>query len=188
MPNSPGYVHTAEVVPLKIKKDGRAGRRIKKVYTKTCPNCNKIFVGIAKQRFCSEPCKGEYKYTSGSVTTDSQYSRISGNWRKYFQRLCCRSNKRADISAEECLELLEKQKGKCALSGVELTCKLEKGVKFKTNASLDRIEAGGPYIKENVQLVCSALNSWRGDTDLSEFVWWCRKVTQFQEKEGTHHA
>ena len=173
----------ATIVPLMIKKDGRKGRRIKKVYNKSCPNCSDSFLGILKQRFCCESCKGEYKYKSKTTTTESQYKHISGNWERYFNRLLNRKY-RADLSIEDCLSLLEKQNYKCALSGVELTCILEVGVKYKTNASIDRIEAGGPYIKENIQLVCSVLNSWRADTNLSEYIWWCKKVTECQEKEG----
>lgn len=155
------------------------------VKTKRCAVCGTEFTprsGVHK--FCSEPCKGKWKYLTGEVSTESQYKNISGNWDRYFARLCCRSNKRENLSKEDCKEILERQGGKCALSGVDLTCQLEKGKKFKTNASLDRINAGGPYTKDNVQLVCSALNSWRSDTDLNEFIWWCSRVTQHQEKEG----
>lgn len=155
------------------------------VKTKECAVCGAEFIpksGIHK--FCSDKCKGKWKYITGEITTESQYKNISGNWDRYFARLCCRPHKREALSKEDCKEILERQKGKCALSGVELTCQLEKGKKFKTNASLDRINAGGPYTKDNVQLVCSALNSWRSDTDLNEFIWWCSQVTQHQEKEG----
>lgn len=34
MPSSPNYKRDYEVVPTKVRKDGRAGRRIKKVYAK----------------------------------------------------------------------------------------------------------------------------------------------------------
>ena len=67
-------------------------------------------------------------------------------------------------------------RSKCALTGVELTCKLEKGVKCKTNASIDRIDPKGPYIKSNVHLVCAAVNKFRIDLPLDEFIDWCRKV------------
>lgn len=147
---------------------------------KECAVCETPFIpksGVHK--FCSETCKGRWKYIVGVETTESQYARISGNWRRYFVRLCNRSTGRSGLSAEDCLELLEQQEGLCALSGIELTCKLEKGVVCKTNASLDRIEAGGPYIKSNVQLVCAVLNKFRIDTPLDEFKWWCRKVTEY---------
>ena len=154
-----------------------------------CKVCGTLFTRHGgSHKYCSAVCKGKWKYISGEMTTESQYKLISGNWRRYFSRLCCRCQKREAISVEDCLCLLEEQEGRCALSGVMLTCKLEKGKKFKTNASLDRKEAGGPYIKENVQLVCTALNSWRADTDLLEFIWWCGKVTAWQEGEGTVRA
>lgn len=149
---------------------------------KECVVCETIFQprsGIHK--FCSEECKGKWQYISGRVTTETQYKSISGNWKRYFQRLCCRSHKRAHLSWEDCLEILEEQDYKCALSGIELTCKLEKGKKFLTNASIDRIEAGGPYIKENIQLVCSVLNGFRKDTALEEFIWWCKKVSEYND-------
>lgn len=145
-----------------------------------CGNEFKPHSGVHK--FCSEECKGKWKYVSGKVTTESQYLKISGNWNRYFARLCCRSHKRIDLTVDDLITTLENQNYKCALSGIELTCTLEKGKKFKTNASIDRIEAGGPYIKSNVQLVCSALNSWRADTDLGEFIWWCKQVANYQDK------
>lgn len=184
MPSSPGYKRNYKLQPVTIKKDGRAGRRIKKVYNKICKNCGNSFTGIKKQVYCSESCKGEYPYKTGKISTIHQYEYISGNWERYFGRLCNKKGREL-ISAKDCLDLLEKQNGKCALSGVNLTCQLEVGKKFFTNASLDRIEVGGGYTKDNVQLVCSALNSWRGDVPLEEYVWWCKQVTICQEKEGS---
>ena len=130
-------------------------------------------------KFCSDPCRGKWKYIVGTKTTESQYEKISGNWDKYFNRLSCRSQGRSGLSTEDLKDILEQQEGVCALSGIGLTCKLEKGVKCQTNASIDRIEAGGPYIKENVQLVCSVLNGFRSNTPLGEYIWWCTKVATY---------
>lgn len=77
------------------------------------------------------------------------------------------------------MELLEKQHGKCALSGVELTCILSKGFVCKTNASIDRIDPKGPYVVGNVQLVCVALNKLRIDMSIDEFINWCKKVADY---------
>jgi hypothetical protein len=74
------------------------------------------------------------------------------------------------------IKLLAAQDGKCALSGVELTCILQKGVITKTNASIDRIDPKGVYTQDNVQLVCAILNKFRIDTPIDEFVDWCKKV------------
>lgn len=150
---------------------------------KTCPVCGTAFKpksGINK--FCTETCKGKWKYLAGQVTTESQYKNISGNWTRYFSRLVAKSFRRGNLTREDLLELLEKQGGKCALSGRTLTCILEKGQKCKTNASIDRLRAGQPYTKDNIQLVCRALNSWRGDVELEEFINWCRAVSEHNGK------
>ena len=153
---------------------------------KTCLVCQTEFTprsGVHK--YCSESCKGKSKYLLGHETTEKQYAKISGNWDRYFSRLRGKSY-RNELSIEFLKTLLEKQNGLCALSGIPLTCILEKGKRFKTNASIDRIKAGDSYSPTNVQLVCSAVNSWRSDTDLDEFIWFCSQITHFQEKKGGH--
>lgn len=129
--------------------------------------------------YCTEPCKRRRAQAIGSETTERQYALINGNWRKYFNQLCARSLKREKLTAEMLLTKLNEQGGKCALSGVELTCTLQKGVRSKTNASIDRIDPKGEYVLENVQLVCSAINKFRIDTPVNEFIDWCRKVANY---------
>lgn len=91
--------------------------------------------------------------------------------------------RRENISRQDLLDLLDKQGGLCALSGRKLTCTLEKNVKCKTNASLDRLRPGEPYTKDNIQLVCRALNSFRGDTEVDDFIDWCRDVANYNDKK-----
>lgn len=150
---------------------------------KQCAVCSTSFQpksGVHK--FCSPQCKGKWQYITGRNSTESQYKEISGNWTRYFSRLVSQKH-REGLTVAILLDVLEEQNGICALSGEELTCQLEKGTICKTNASIDRIVAGGPYTKDNIQLVCRALNSWRGDTDLIEFIEWCNKVSKFHNEE-----
>ena len=162
--------------------DGRKGRKIPKRYKHICNSCEKEFLGLTHQRFCSESCKGKFKYLSGKVTTRSQYATISGNWFKYFQRIInSKPERREYLTPEILLSVLENQNYKCALTGIELTCQLEAGFICKTNATIDRIEAGGLYIPENIQLVCKAVNSFRNNLSVEEFIWWCRKVVENAE-------
>lgn len=77
--------------------------------------------------------------------------------------------------------VLGNQGYRCALSGVPMTCILKRGTKCKTNASIDRIDAGADYSLDNIQLVCSALNSWRSDTELPEFIWFCKRVAEYNK-------
>lgn len=149
---------------------------------KNCAVCEEEFKPKSGfHKFCSEKCKGKWQYISGRVTTESQYKYISGNWCRYFNRILYKPA-RKDLSIKDLLQILKEQDGKCALTGVQLTCKLEKGTKFKTNASIDRIDAGGPYIKENIQLVCRAVNQFRMDLDIKEFIWWCTKVASYAKE------
>lgn len=141
--------------------------------TRSCPTCAFTFIAANNNhRYCSRQCRP----ITASGLTERQYERVSGNWVRYFNRLCTRSFKREGLTTEMMLELLTTQKGKCALSGVELTCVLQKGVISKTNASIDRIDPKGKYSLDNVQLVCAVLNKFRIDTPLDEFIVWCRKV------------
>ena len=150
---------------------------------KSCKNCSLQFTPVSvKQVFCSKTCKGKFKYTSGSVTTTSQYEKISGNWTRYLNRLLITDGRRRDnLTVEILLKVLDKQDYKCALTNLKLTCLLEVGKDFKTNASVDRIEAGGPYIEDNIQIVCKAVNKFRGNLSVEEFIWWCKKVVENAE-------
>lgn len=156
-----------------------AGWNHQGVFTeKECLVCKNLFKPRGGfHKFCSPQCKGKWKYITQEVTTDTQYKCISGNWDRYLSRLLYFDGRKRDELTRDILkEILIKQDFKCALSGVELTCQLEKGKRFWTNASVDRIEAGGPYIKENIQLVCRGLNSWRSSIPIEEFIWWCEQV------------
>ena len=151
---------------------------------KPCIVCGKEFKpNSSPHKFCSESCKGRWKYITGTETTETQYNKISGNWAKYFNRLTCGKGRELQITKEELLEMRIKQNGLCALSGVEMTCKLEKGIKCWTNASIDRILPGGYYTPDNIQLVCAAVNVFRNQIPLAEYIEWCRRVAEHNGKK-----
>lgn len=145
---------------------------------KTCPVCQRIFnAKTTKQKFCNPSCKGRWKYVTDSVTTESQYENISGNWSRYLSRLLYSSRRKRDgLKRDDLLALLHKQGGKCAISGLPLTCLLTNGTKYWSNASVDRVNAGQSYTTDNIQLVCRAVNSWRSDIPLDKFIEICRAV------------
>lgn len=150
---------------------------------KPCKTCGEIFKpNSGAQLYCSVECGfGSSRYHH---QTPKQYKLITNNWSRYLSRLLYSAGRRKDsLTRDDLLDLLEKQNYKCALSGVELTCLLEKGKRFWTNASVDRIKAGGPYTKDNVQLVCRGLNSWRSSIPVEEFIWWCEQVVNHSKKD-----
>lgn len=112
---------------------------------------------------------------------NKKYLRMSGDWVLYFNHLL--SKKDTDVTGRDLVDLLKKQKGKCALTGATLTCEKVKGKYVKTNASIDRIIAGEGYNIENIQLVCRAVNSFRHDLTISQFINWCKKVANYASKE-----
>ena len=139
-------------------------------YDVNCVVCNKEFKTFHPKYLC---CSAECGKTN---KMNKKYLRMSGDWVLYFNHLL--SKKDTDVTGIDLVKLLKKQEGKCALSGETLTCEKVKGKYVKTNASIDRIIAGGGYNIENIQLVCRAVNSFRHDLTISEFINWCKKVAK----------
>jgi len=150
---------------------------------KICLVCGNSFVARSGvHKFCTEECKGKWKYMSGIYDTKAQYKTISGNWSRYFDRLLGKG-RRGVLSRQDLLDKLEEQEGLCALSGIPLTNTLTQGTRYPNNASIDRIEAGGTYAPHNIQLVCSALNGFRRDCTVTEFINYCEAVTKHQQSK-----
>ncbi len=164
--------------------NGTSFHLVTEVSSKSCVVCENEFTpksGVNK--FCSESCKGRWKYITGEASTENQYKKINNNWRRYLHRLLYSNGRKRDgLTVNTLLEILERQDYKCALSGVDLTCQLTKGKRHDTNVSVDRITPGGPYTVDNIQLVCRALNSWRADLSIPDFISWCKKVVDHQTK------
>lgn len=98
------------------------------------------------------------------------------SWNNYYKSLLTHSKSdRKKLSVKILLKLHDKQDGKCALSGVELTKITGKG-QVTTNASIDRLKPGGSYSINNIRLVCSFVNSFRGNLSDPELVWWCDEI------------
>ena len=130
------------------KFNGKPFHDMAKVHNKKCVVCNSTFVpksGIHK--FCSSECKGKWQYITGQKSTENQYTAISGNWKRYLSRLLYAGGRKRDgLNVQQLLSLLEKQEYRCAISGLDLTCELSKGIRFTRNVSIDRIEAGAAIV------------------------------------------
>lgn len=80
-----------------------------------------------------------------------------------------------DLSSEFIIELFYKQKGKCAISGLDLHTRLRSG-KNTQNASVDRINPLKGYTKDNVQLVCSQVNMMKSNMSSEELYMFCEAI------------
>lgn len=85
-----------------------------------------------------------------------------------------------DFDVNYLKELWEKQNGKCALSGIDMTYKIFQG-RINTNVSIDRIDSTKGYIKNNIQLVCMVINQMKNDLSVSELIHFCKNIIKTYE-------
>jgi hypothetical protein len=81
------------------------------------------------------------------------------------------------IALDELVALWERQSGRCALSGWQLTTKLGSGT-IPTNCSIDRIDPSKGYEPSNVQLVCRAVNIAKSDLTPDMFLLLCSAIAE----------
>jgi len=157
-------------------------RRMSERYCAACGT--KFQPKLSKSITCSKSCYGRWRTLSGSNDAQANYERISGDWEKYFSRLLTIKDRADTLTANDLIATLERQGGRCVLTGKELTCKLKRGKRYWTNASLDRIDGSRGYEPDNVQLVCIAVNLSRGGLTVDEYVKWCKLVAKYNEEKA----
>lgn len=86
-----------------------------------------------------------------------------------------------ELDKEFLIELFNKQKGLCALSGIKMTNYLGKG-RIKTNMSLDRIDNSKGYTKDNVQFVCDHINVMKNNLTTEDLLMFCKAIVNYNEK------
>lgn len=120
---------------------------------------------------------------------------IRNVWDKIWHRLVYISNRRKkDISVtqEDIMNLFVTQKGKCALTGVELSVAESISLHDRgfTTASLDRKDSKKGYEIDNIQWVHKDINILKLDNSDEEFIRLCTLVAEHNKKipilpEGT---
>ena len=108
--------------------------------------------------------------------------RENNDWYAYFRHILSKK-KDSELTVDQLIFKVAEQDYKCALSGVELTCIHKRGTTILTNASIDRINAGKEYNYDNIQIVCRAVNSFRGNMEIQEFINWCNRVSDYALQE-----
>ena len=147
-----------------------------KTYKFKCVVCGKQGRAYThNRRFCSNKCKN-------SVKTEKRYIRENNDWYAYFRHILSKKNN-STLTAEQLIGKIAEQNYKCALTGLEMTCIRKRGEIILTNASIDRISAGKEYNYDNIQIVCRAVNSFRGNMEIQEFINWCNRVSDYALQE-----
>ena len=81
-----------------------------------------------------------------------------------------------DLSVEDLLELWDRQKGCCAISGIPLVLDDQTFGKQAFRPSVDRIQPKRGYVRGNVRLVATIVNFGLNKWTLEEFVRMCKAV------------
>lgn len=79
------------------------------------------------------------------------------------------------ITKDDIINKYNEQKGKCALTGIDMTFEMYNN-RTHTNISIDRIDSNKGYIIDNIQLVCMAVNQFKNDIPMDEFIFICKRV------------
>lgn len=80
-----------------------------------------------------------------------------------------------DLTLDYLLELWKTQNGLCAVSKIPMTYNWSSGRIF-TNVSIDQINPHLGYTKENIQLVCMAVNQMKSDMSIEELYMFCEAI------------
>jgi hypothetical protein len=168
------------MVGLKSKMVERSGTALTKsgkivaTYLVPCPKCGRIRV-IKRETHAKQHAEKLCKWCSNKNNHpqgEHQGLRISW-WKKY--QLSAKSRGLAwELTIDDGVELYRQQDGKCALTGVPITCAgdFTNGI----TASIDRIDNAKGYVPGNVQLVHKEVNMMRGTLSVPRFLELCKAV------------
>lgn len=87
-----------------------------------------------------------------------------------------------EITKNDVLSLYEKQNGKCAISGIKMTHFTNEG-RILYNLSVDRIDSDKGYTIDNIQLLCTIINTMKSTLSNEEFVEICKLIVDNQITE-----
>lgn len=103
--------------------------------------------------------------------------------RSYWTELQAQAKERGKsfrLTIQDAWRLFQKQKGRCALSGLPLRFVRCRHDRLTATASLDRIDNSKGYVIDNVQWVHKDINWMRNRFSISRFIELCRAVTANQ--------
>lgn len=146
-----------------------------------------IFCRICKEHLSEarfEPQKRGSKVASCSkCRREAMYAKVNSDVSAYLKKLYSslghnRKKQGFDwsVTADDFVEIYNKQDGRCALSGVVLTHYRDGGGAKSFNCSIDRISPQLGYTKKNIQIVAYSVNMMKGTMDEYEFTWWVDNI------------
>jgi hypothetical protein len=140
---------------------------------KKCLFCEKSFSPFnRKQIYCCHSCGCQYRDRNVE-----QYRGRHNHYRgrtpeDFIKGLMNKKRRRSEMTVADAIMAYHRQNGLCAITGIEMTRVTGSG-RISTNISIDRIDSSKGYSKENIQLVCHAVNIMKSALPMDEFLDWC---------------
>lgn len=128
-----------------------------------------------KDKRCKK-CKRQQNLTARSRYSDKEklYSILQSRWLGAKDR-ASKKNIPFTLTKQDLMDLWDLQEGKCAISQIPMTFEIDSGRIF-TNMSVDQKNPGQGYTKENVQLICQAVNQLKSDWDMDTVLYICKSI------------
>lgn len=145
-----------------------ANLRLVKPEEKSCAQCGAGFIARNRRSlYCGRLCskKATYAKSLQRIVTPEG-----------FFRKAIRANHRPHLDAAFLIRMFAAQGGRCAITGIPMT--MVRGDLNRMNASIDRIDSKVGYRRDNVQLVCLAVNLMKLDMSMDDFRGWCQAVME----------
>lgn len=152
-----------------------------------CSSCKKY---LPKEEFClsknrtyrdglSIRCRKCSKENSLKVRQKlSKEDALNYMLRNKLGRAKCRAKQTGllfDLTLGDLYDLWNEQNGRCAISNIPMTYILCNG-NIMTNISIDQINPKAGYTRDNVQLVCWAVNRMKGEMNMDELLYFVNAI------------
>lgn len=136
-----------------------------------------VVAGASLKRSLSKSC-GCYK----REVLSRGYKDISGAFWRKFERHAIKRKIPFKVTLQEAWEIFQKQKGRCALSGVDIKFVNNYDKNVEQTASPDRIDNTKGYSKDNIQWVHKKVNRLKCVMSDDELLFWCEKILKTKGK------
>lgn len=159
-----------------VKRAGTAKTKSGKIvatYEVPCPRCQRIRT-IKRKNHAEYHAYKICKFCSNKNNhPQGEYKGFRRSWWQKYELSAKSRSLRWELTIDDGIACYVKQQGKCALTGVPLTCIGD----FKDiTASLDRIDNAVGYIRDNIQFVHKDVNMMRGQLSMPRFLELCTAI------------
>jgi hypothetical protein len=156
---------------------------------KKCPNCKetKQYSKFSKDKCSTNGCQTYCKLCQ-KINMSNYYASLDykGFIKLGYNDLKGNAKKRGivvNITYDDIIKKYDNQNGNCALTGYKMTHRRQelgkkRSDRYLYNISIDRIDSQKSYDCENIQLVCSIVNTIKWDLPQTEFIKICTKITE----------